>query len=352
MAMTTSTEFVPRECVSKGVSLVTTRPATGNRWEGSNMVTITDLVKELKFLRKGRGVFASQIAERIGPALRHVCAVDEADPPAVIRRKVAERLEQLARDLPADIGIAVLAAFAICSEARFRLYQERVEWAAGRLNRDPRTARRRVDEGIEHLAQLAIAGSTGPSPANAPAPAETGWHTTELRLMVALDRPEPEVIEQRDIVSAQDGLTELELAMTLAAPAERARLDAFVIYGGTLTEHRMETTYRRSFTLALPRPLARGEPHEVAVQFRLSDGRAMQPYIVCVPRHRCAVFDLRVRFDPVRSPERIWLLRGVFERDIDDPVRAGEVVTVDPAGELHLTFRNLTSGLAYGARWG
>ncbi|MFL6143237.1 MAG: hypothetical protein ACJ72N_15410 [Labedaea sp.] len=314
------------------------------------MVTIADLVKELKVLRKGRGVFVSQIDERIGPALREVCAVGDADPPAVVRRKVAERLEQLAGDLPVDIGVAVLAAFAICPEARFRLYQERVEWAATRLNRDPRTARRRVDDGIDHLAQLAIVESAGP-PAR-PTTAETGWHTTELRLMLALDRPSPEAIEQRRIVSDQDGLTELDLAITLAAPADRAQLDAFVVYGGTLVERGMETTYRRCFTVALPRPLARGEPHDIAVQFRLPDGQAMRPYVVCVPKHRCAVFELRVRFDRARLPGRIWLLRGVFERDIDDPMRGGEVLTADLAGEIHATFRNLASGLAYGARWG
>ncbi|HEU5475615.1 MAG TPA: hypothetical protein VFV67_33655 [Actinophytocola sp.] len=314
------------------------------------MVTITDLVRELKLLRKGRGVFVSQIDERIGPALREVCAIDDADPPAVVRRKVAERLEQLAGELPADIGVAVLAAFAICPEARFRLYQERVEWAATRLNRDPRTARRRVDDGIDHLAQLAVVAAA--PPAQDPASVETGWHTAELRLVLALDRPAPEAIEQRRIVADRDGLTELDLAMTLAAPADQARLDAFVLYGGTLAERGMETTYRRSFTVALPRPLARGESHDIGVQFRLSDGRAMRPYFVCVPRHRCALFDLRVRFDRARVPDQISVLRGVFERDIDDPVRDGDGVAADAAGDLHVTFRNLGSGLAYGARWG
>jgi hypothetical protein len=45
------------------------------------------------------------------------------------------------------------------------------------------------------------------------------------------------------------------------------------------------------------------------------------------------------------------LLRNVFQRDVDDPVPGGETLSVDAVGEIHLTFRGLTPGLAYGVRW-
>jgi hypothetical protein len=101
---------------------------------------------------------ASQIGGRIGSTLREVCEIGEEDSPGVIRNKVHHRLAELAADLPPDLRTVVLAAFAICAEARHPLYQQRVGWAAERLDRDPRTIRRRVDEGINHLAQLAAAG--------------------------------------------------------------------------------------------------------------------------------------------------------------------------------------------------
>src|SRR2546423_7989957 len=112
------------------------------------MAVLAELVRDLKALRKGRGVFASQIGGRIGEALREVCGVADNDGPATIRRKVTERLLELAAELPADLRVAVLAAFAMCPEVQLPLYQDRVNWAASRLDRDPRTVRRRIDDGI------------------------------------------------------------------------------------------------------------------------------------------------------------------------------------------------------------
>jgi hypothetical protein len=36
---------------------------------------------------------------------------------------------------------------------------------------------------------------------------------------------------------------------------------------------------------------------------------------------------------------------------VDDPFPRGEALSPDIAGEIHLTFRQLTPGLAYGVRW-
>lgn len=313
------------------------------------MAVLADLVRDLKALRKGRGVCASQIGGRVGGALRDVCAVNDDDGPAQIRRKVTERLADLAADLPADLRVAVLAAFAICPEVQLPLYQDRVNWAAERLDRDPRTVRRRIDDGISHLAQLATAGA-GPRPGTDAPDEVTGWHTSKLAMMVALDREQPEALEQRRIVSDQDGLTELDLAVTLAVPSRRA-LGVDLFYGGTLIDRGMESSERHAFALSLPRPLAKGESHDFAVHFRLPDAAALRPYFVCVPRRPCELFELRVRFDRSRIPPAIWILRGTFQRDVSDPVPPGEPQPTDPAGEIHVLFRDLTPGLAYGARW-
>ncbi|HEV2781169.1 MAG TPA: hypothetical protein VGX25_17430 [Actinophytocola sp.] len=313
------------------------------------MVVLAELVKELKALRKGRGVFASGIGERVGPALREVCNIAEDDGPAMIRQKVIQRLEGLAANLPSDLRTAVLAAFAIYSDARLPLYQDRVSWAASRLNRDPRTARRRIDEGINHLAQLATIRAAAPPPPGSSPAAENGWHTTQLRVMLALDRERPEAIEQRRIVSDQGELAELDLAVTLPVPP--GLFDAHVFYGGTLIDRGMESRERHAFGLALPRTLTRGERHEFAIHFRLPEGLAMPPYFVCVPKRPCELFDLRVRFDRKHLPTRIELLHGVFQRDASDLTWTGATQSADEAGEVHLTFLNLTPGLSYGLRW-
>jgi hypothetical protein len=301
----------------------------------------TELVRELKSLRKGRGLFAGRIEERIGPALRAVCRVSDGDGPVAVRDKVAARLTELAGQLPEDLREVTLAAFAVTpDDARLPLYQDRVNWAAVRVDRDPRTVRRRVDEAIVQLAELA----TGAPRGRRDEPA-SGWHTAELRVVLTLDQAQPEVLVERRIVIAEDGLRELDLEVTL--PAAQRDLDACVFYGGRLVDR--GTSAGARFGLALPGPMSRGESHDLAVRFRLPAPHAMRPCLVRVPRRRCELFDLRVRFGP--DPPRVWTLNGASRRDVSDPRFHGHRHQVDRAGEIHLRFYQLAPGLAYGARW-
>ncbi|RZQ63625.1 hypothetical protein EWH70_13110 [Amycolatopsis suaedae] len=232
-----------------------------------------------------------------------------------VRQKLSARLTELAEHLPDDLRLVTLAAFAI--SARQPLYQDRVSWAAMQVDRDSRTVRRRVDEAIDQLAELAAAVPV----------AAGGWRTAELCVAAALDRDRPEVLERRRIVADQDDLRELELDSPVAGEAD-------VFYGGTLT----------GAGLVLPRPLSRGESHDVAVRVRLS---SLPPYLVCVPGRPCDRFDLRLRFGRGSAP-RVWKLHGAFQ---PAPQWQGDPQPVDRAGEVHLRFRSLTPGLAYGARW-
>jgi hypothetical protein len=313
------------------------------------MVELAQLVTELKALRKGRGLFVSRIDERIGSAIRDVCELTEDDGPATIRQKITHRLEELAASMPADLRVTVLAAFAICPEARMPLYQERMKWAADHLNRDSRTARRRADDGIAQLAELAVLRRNAAR--RQPHAAEYGWHTAELQVMLALDRQRPEAVELRRIVADQDDLIELDLPVTLAAHGEHRPLEIDVYYGGTLIDRGMDTSSRRAFALRLHRPMARGETRDIALSFVLPEGRPMRPYFVCVPKHPCEIFYLHIRFDRTQMPSRIWQVRNAFERDIDDLVASGAPYPVDESCEAHFTFNDLTPGFAYGARW-
>jgi hypothetical protein len=96
----------------------------------------------------------------------------------------------------------------------------------------------------------------------------------------------------------------------------------------------------------LPRPLSRGESWEFAAVFKAEPGSRL----VYVPRDRCEVFDLRVRFGE-EGPSEVLALDGAFERDVADAGYRGRSARVDSAGEVHLQFRHLTPGLVYGARW-
>lgn len=302
-----------------------------------------ELVRELKSLRKGRGLLAVRLDERVGPALRAACDIADGDGLAVLRQKVAGRLVELAGQLPEDLRLAMLAAFAVTADARLPLYQDRVHWAATRVDRDARTVRRRVDEAIDLVADLAAV------PTRLPAGPTSTWHTTELRASLMLDRPRPEVLEQRRVVADHDGVRELDLAVSL--PTGRRDLDVDVFYGGSLRDRGMEATDRVGFKLVLPKALACGEAHEFAMRFRLPSPETMRPYFVCVPRRPCDLFDLRVRFGRHRVPHRVRVLNGVFQRDVTDPAHECPRQQVDEAGEVHLRFHRLAPGLAFGARW-
>jgi hypothetical protein len=296
------------------------------------MNTHRELVRELKSLRKGRGVFAGRIGERVGPNLRMTCGISGDDGPVTIRGKLLARLIEMADQLPEDMRLVTVAAFALSAEVRRPLYQERMHWAAARIDRDSRTVRRRVDEAIDYLAELV---------AITPRSATAAWHTAELHVAVAVDRPQPEVLEQHRIVAGQDALPELTCTSPLSARRDYQAAD--LLYGGTLRHD------RSGLTLTLPEPLSQGETHDFAILFRLPNPRAILSYIMDGPDHPCELFDLRLRFRRERPPSHVWILRDAQQGA--GPIRHTNQHPVNRAGEVHLRFRRLLPGLAYGAQW-
>jgi hypothetical protein len=308
--------------------------------------TTGNLADELKTLRKGRGIHAADITDRVGPALTALCGLRPEDNAHTVRGKIGATLTALAKELPADLRTAVIAGFALVPQARHQFYQARVKWAAAQLHRDERTVRRRMDEAIDQLAGLAMATRAPVAPTRS----ASQWRTGALRVTLVLDLVTPEAFEVRRIVAEADGLTELALALTVTGSGENG-LSIDVLHGGRLVRRRMESSDRFGFSLALPRPLSRGEQHEFALRFRIAPGTPMRPHYVCVPKAPCDSFDLHVRFDPDRRPLGVWELTDAFQRDVEDPKSACRPVELDAVDEVHLQFHQLTAGRAYGVRW-
>lgn len=306
-------------------------------------VVVDQLVSELKALRKGRGILASPIVFRVGPALREATGTLAVEQALDVRRKVAACLRQWAGDLPEDLELAAVAAFALDQADRLPYYKDRVRLVAERLGRDERTARRRIDEAIERLAEMAASAL---STDRLPAGEHNGdWHTEELRVAVALDQPAPEAFEFRRIIADQDRIAHVDLTLTALTATEA--LDVDVFHGGRLTARADPHNLR----LKLPKPLRRNESHHIGLRLRAAGDWAMTPHYVWVPKRRCVEFDLRVRFDLDSPPKRIWRLVNAYQQDVEDVVPRGQKIHVDPAGEIHTSFRELTPGLAYGIRW-
>ncbi|WP_378237069.1 hypothetical protein [Amycolatopsis speibonae] len=291
-----------------------------------------------------------QLSERVGPALRMVCELTKEDGATEARRKISERLTVLSSHLPDDLRTVVLAAFGLTPDARMPFYQDRVHWAATRINRDDRTARRRIDDGIAQLAEFAVGTLR---PVTRAKRVGHHWHTEELRVALAVDRPVPEAFEFRRVVADTDDLTELDLALTVAAPdssgarARKEDLDVEVFHGGILTGRRMESSDRFGLALKLPAALNHGDRHEIALRFRAR----IEPHYVCVPRHPCDLFDLHVRLGKERAPREVVLLNKAFQGDARDPIAEGTSIPVNEAGEVHVRFENLDPGFAYGIKW-
>jgi hypothetical protein len=311
------------------------------------VVTAESLTAELKLIRRGLGVHHPELARRLGPGLREVCGII-GDGPG-LRTTVITRLRDGADTLPAELGLALLVSLNAAPEVRgLAKLEERVDWLAARLNRDVRTARRRMDEAARMLAEHLAAGrrarrETLPS---------TGWHIATAQSALLLETDVPTSIERRVVVAEHDGLDQLVLARSVppAAGGDRPDIHPQMLFGGVLGLKEWDTGSRFRLVLDLPVTLRAGDRHEYAILWRTPPDRPMRPYYVFTPVLRVDHFDLHVRFGADR-PDRVFQVADAFHRDLDEPPRDRDEIRPDRAGEIHLEFRDLAPGHGYGARW-
>ncbi|MBM7776147.1 hypothetical protein JOD54_006351 [Actinokineospora baliensis] len=290
------------------------------------------LAADLRTLRRGRAVHATPLPPRLGPALRALCAVTPADDDVAARTKVVDTLTELAEKLPDDLRLCFTAAFALSEETRQPFYVDRLAWAGAQLSRESRTIRRRVDESIHTVSQLA---GSRPRPS---------WHTEELRTVVTLTA-EPEVFEFRRLV-ADTEITDVDLGWSTKAGVEDLAID--LIHGGVLTDRVRKARNRVATTVRLPVPLRAGQIHDLAVRLR---PRPMHRHYVCTPHTRCQLFTLRVAFSLADVPDQVLLLDGVPPGEVEDDLAAHHQLPVDGTGQITVTFTDLTPHLSYGLRW-
>jgi hypothetical protein len=307
------------------------------------------LVKEIRALRRGRGVQADDLEKRLGPNLRMLLAED--DDPAVRRRALITILDACASHLHDDMRTAVVASLGLNGPTvRMSQLKARVEWLALQLGREYRTALRRVDAAENLLAEqvaVEIERSRGTGSI-----AKLGWYIDELYSLLRLDTPTPESHQRRRIIAAQDRLTEVMawLDIPVHGDATRPSPQVEVAYGGTLVRHEDAVSGGFRYVVEFPEPLDRGQSHEYGLVLRLAT-KDMRPYYVFTPEIQCNVFDLRVRFDPARRPNRVRSVRGETVRTFEANKPAGEMLHPDSAGEVHVRFAAPVMYLGYGVQW-
>ena len=179
------------------------------------------LARELRALCRGRGVLATDLRDRLGPPASPLLAGGRRPG----RHRSARRTERTARHRargpppgPPHLGPGV--ALGLHPDADSPFLGDRLQWLVRRLEREERTVRRRLDEAMTLLAETLVADDGG-SEMITEAPSDR-WYLRSVSTLVSLDGAEPEVFEQRKIVSTTRALTALTVAMSVYHLADEA----------------------------------------------------------------------------------------------------------------------------------
>jgi hypothetical protein len=321
-----------------------------------------ELSKELQSLCRGRGVMEPTLARRVGPNLRSLLGARPGTNLPEFRRQLMAFLEEAAADLPDDLRLAFSGGLALSEKLRGRFLKDRMKKVAVELHRQEDTARTYLEDAIAAVeATLAgrspasLAGSADQSDGSGYGYPLSGWHLARLHVILSLDGPQPIAFEDRTVVADVDDLAEVAISTAIprygaAAPAA-SRVDVSVRYGGLLGDLTWPSpTYLRYF-VRLPRPLRRGETHEIGVQLAIPAAQPFNPKYTFRPLLRCDEFDLLIKFGPRAASTRIWRIAGLPPGMTDDFAEPTELITADAVGEVHLRYERLRIGLAYGVRW-
>jgi hypothetical protein len=271
-------------------------------------VNAGDTVHELNELRRGRGCNAADLGARIGPRLKQACAIENTDSPAVVRRKAILRLSGVCELLPPDLKTAASVALALHEEGRGEFLDRRIAWLAEHFDRDPRTARRRVDTAFRLLGEL-LDDEAGVADFDLDSP--NGWYVESLRAVLRMDLHPAELIEERRIVATVDDLK--EITVSLRAPKgvtldDGNLVEAEMLAGGEIVDaHHVDAGHTR-FTVRLSEALHVGQRHDYEIRFTSYPRSWTHPYDLLAPLHRCEHFAVRVRFGDDSQPDLVWQL--------------------------------------------
>lgn len=304
---------------------------------------------EIGALHKGRGLQAGDLDARLGPLLRELAGTADA---AVRRQALTAEISRLAARLPDDYRVAIEASLALSAETiEEPRFTQRASWLAEKIDRDIRTAQRRVREAEWRLAEL-VATELRRRRGRAPV-APDGWYVSELRAILRLGGDVIESEETRRIVSTREDLTEVMAWLYLPSDANQpgGDLRAEIRYGGRLLRKEQPSRNRFNHMVQLPRPLQPGEEHEFGLILHVPRHMLKLPHYLVTPECQVNQADLTVRFDPERLPRWIRRVDGETVRTFEDLHPAGDLLVPDAAGEVHQEFRDLSLYLGYGIQW-
>jgi hypothetical protein len=311
---------------------------------------LTDRVaEEIRSLRKGRGLQTGDLDARLGPLMRELAGSGDA---GTRRQALVAEISRCSAQLVADYRTAIEISLGLSTETMQEAYfSGRVSWLARQIDRDPRTALRRIDQAERSLAELIaieLRRRRGRTTA-----ALNGWYLREFRALLRLDTPAVEAHEDRRIVSTRENLTEVmawyDMPRDPGQPG--ADLQMEILYGGRLIRREQPSRNRFQLMVQLPRPLQPGEECQYGLLLRMPREMLARPHYILTPECQCNYFDLTVRFDPDRLPAWVRRVEGETVRMFEHPHPTDNLVPLNAVGEVHQDFHDLTMYLGYGMQW-
>jgi hypothetical protein len=304
---------------------------------------------EISVLHKGRGLQAGDLDSRLGPLLRELAGTADS---AARRQALLAEMNRYAAQLPDDYRVAIEASLALSAETiEEPHFTRRASWLAEEIDRDMRTAQRRIREAEWRLAEL-IATELRRRRGRAPV-APDGWYLAELRAILRLGGDMIESEEDRRIVSTREDLTEVMAWLDLPSDTNQpgGDLRAEIRYGGHLLRKEQPSRNRFNLMVQLPKPLQPGEEHEYGLILRIPRHMLKLPHYLVTLECQCNKASLAVRFDPARLPRWIRRVDGETVRTFENPQPIGDLLVPDAAGEVRQEFRDMSLYLGYGIQW-
>jgi hypothetical protein len=313
-----------------------------------------EILRELKKLRRGRGLRGPDLKVTDYSALLTATGIAVTEHPAVVRRKLVARLTELCGTLPADLHTAATAALGLTEHSAGSTLKDRIGTAGDRLGRDPRTVRRRIDDAFHLLAEQLSDDSSSARDSTPGHYTPDDWYVSSLHAMLRMDLDPPQLTEERQIVSTVDGLEQLVLSFSAPAAATArpiGAIEADMVFGGEIVKTLRPARGHAQFVVRLPEPLVPGQSHSYGIRFTALPREWLRPYYVLTPIQRCEHFVLRAKFSPDDPPARIWRLDGVPARVVDEFLPTTGLLRPNRLGEVTAEFRGMRQGLSYGIQW-
>lgn len=306
------------------------------------MVTLRE---EIMRLRGRRGVWGADLTEIMGGELARRAGLTGTEDTVRTRERIIGVLTDLAEDLPQDLALVFLGFLAVHEKARHPTLSARVEWLSDQFPRhvSTRTLWRWFDRALDHIGDDERAVSDGGF-------APPGWYLASLDTTLDLTGDTPVATERRRVVSTREGLDRTVVSFHVPrSTTDRKKPHGLLVevLGGAVEAEpeQVGDEYFRHH-VRFPRPLTRGEHHELVVRVRIPRGQPMRPEYVFRPLRRCDRFDLCVRFGDA-VPARVRRVDGV-----PPGARPGrDAAPLLDSGELRMGFGPLRPGLGYGAVW-